>query len=316
MKASLVVPTFRKLALLEETLATLEGEPAERFEVVVASDGSPDGTNEFLRGYRPPYPLVPVLLDHNVGRAAARNAAIERTSHEIVIFLDDDMRVEPGFVDAHLAFHAAGPPGDRRAGVGDVNERAEVRSTPIGRYMATRGAHKILDQAPLPWRYFTSNNSSVRRADLVAVGGFDARYRAYGFEDTDLGLRLERERGVRFGFVPAARSTHLELYGLADVLAKKRICGEQSLRLFLADHPETLPELGLDRWLVLSGPEALVGRPHVRAPFGPLFTPWARDAALRWVRAAGDRVPDELFDFLVLWHFVAGLRKPAGTPAT
>lgn len=315
MKASFVVPTYNKLALLRETLATLEGEPAERFEVVVASDGSPDDTPAFLGAYRPPYPFTPVVLAQNVGRAAARNAAIEKTRNEVVIFLDDDMRVEPGFVAAHLAFHAEGG-AERRGGVGDVRERAEVEATPIGRYMATRGAHKILDEAPLPWRYFTSNNASVRREDLVAVGGFDARYRAYGFEDTDLGLRLERERGLRFGFVAAARSTHLESYDLSQVLLKKRVCGEQSLRLFLADHPETLPDLGLSRWLVLAGPEANRGIPRVRLPFSPLFTRGARDAALAWVRAAGDRVPDALFDYLVLWHFVAGLRTRERTPFT
>jgi GT2 family glycosyltransferase len=307
VKASLVVPTYRKLDLLRTTLASLEGEPADRFEVVVASDGSPDGTNAFLAAYRPPYPLVPVLLPRNEGRAAARNAAIERTRNEIVVFLDDDMRVEPGFVLAHLEHHAAAP-GERRGGVGDVSERPEVRATPIGHYMATRGAHKILDRAPLPWRYFTSNNASVRRDDLLAVGGFDPRYRAYGFEDTDLGLRLERERGVRFRFVAGARSTHLESYDLAQVLEKKRVCGEHSLRLFLADHPETLPDLGLDRWLELTGPGAVEGRPVVRAPWRPLFTAAVRDAALAWVRRSGARVPDALFDFLVLWHFVAGLR--------
>jgi GT2 family glycosyltransferase len=307
MRASLVVPTYRKLAILQETLASLEGEPADRFEVVVASDGSPDGTPAFLRAYRPPYALTPVLLESNVGRAAARNAALEQARHEIVIFLDDDMRVAPGFVAAHLAHHAAAE-GEHRAGVGDVDERPEVKATPVGHYMATRGAHKVRDSGPLPWRYFTSNNASVRREDLLAVGGFDPRYRAYGFEDTDLGLRLERERGVRFGFVAGARSTHLESYDLAQVLEKKRICGEHSLRLFLADHPETLPELGLARWLTLAGPGALEGRPRVRWPFAPLFTSLARDIALGWARRPGGGVPDAVFDYLVLWHFVAGLR--------
>ncbi len=307
MKASIVVPTYRKLAILRETLASLEDEPADRFEVVVASDGSPDATPAFLRAYRPPFPFTPVILEQNVGRAAARNAALERARHEIVIFLDDDMRVAPGFVAAHLAYHAAAP-AEHRGGVGDVDERPEVRATPIGRYMSTRGAHKVRDRAPLPWRYFTSNNASVRRDDLLAVGGFDARYRAYGFEDTDLGLRLERERGVRFGFIPAARSTHLETYDLAQVLEKKRVCGEHSLRLFLADHPETLPDLGLARWLELSGPGAAEGRPRVRWPFAPLFTPVARDLALAWTRRGAATAPDAVFDFLVLWHFVAGLR--------
>ena len=66
MKASIVIPTYRKLAILRETLASLEGEPVERFEVVVASDGSPDATPDFLRAHRPPFALTPVILEHNV----------------------------------------------------------------------------------------------------------------------------------------------------------------------------------------------------------------------------------------------------------
>jgi hypothetical protein len=46
----------------------------------------------------------------------------------------------------------------------------------------------------------------------------------------------------------------------------------------------------------------------VRWPFGPLFSPAARDFALAWARHGSAGVPDAVFDFLVLWHFVAGLR--------
>ncbi len=307
MKASRVVPTYRKRAMLAETLGSLEGEPADRFEVVVASDGSPDDTNEFLRSYRPPFPLVPVLLERNVGRAAARNAALARAQNEIVVFLDDDMRVEPGFIDAHLAHHAAAPQ-EARGGVGDVSERPDIRATPIGHYVGTRGAQKVRERGPIPWRYFATNNASVRRSDLLAIGGFDERYRAYGFEDTDLGLRLERERGVRFSFVTKARSTHLEGYGLAEIMGKKQACGEHSLRIFLADHPETLGDLGLARWLDLEGPGALAGRPRVRFPWHPLFTRPVRDAALGWAAAAGGTTQDAVFDYLVLWQVDAGLR--------
>jgi hypothetical protein len=46
----------------------------------------------------------------------------------------------------------------------------------------------------------------------------------------------------------------------------------------------------------------------VRSPYALLFTRPLRDLALGWARLSGDRVPDPVLDFLVLWHFVAGLR--------
>lgn len=315
MRASVLIPTFNKVAILRETLASLAASgPPPDLEVVVASDGSSDGTADYLSSARLSFALVPVLLPANVGRAAARNRALERTTGELVVFLDDDMQVEPGFVQAHLEFHkqsaaagtggAAGPV----AGVGNVRERPEVMATAIGRYMATRGAQKIQDHGPLPWRYFTTNNSSVPRADLVAVGGLDEAYRHYGFEDMDLGLRLAAERGIRFGFVAGARSTHLETYGLDDVLKKKRLCGEHSLRRFLARHPETLEELGLSPWVALSTEAGDAARARVQFPYAPLFARAPYEAALAWAQKARGPVPDLVFDFLVLWNYVEGLR--------
>ena len=250
-----------------------------------------------------------MLLEQQRGpRRGAQRRARRGPGTSSSIFLDDDMRVEPGFVAAHLALPRRRARASTAAGWGTSTSgprSGRPRSAATWRPAART---RCAISGPLPWRYFPSNNASVRREDLLAVGGFDPRYRAYGFEDTDLGLRLERERGVRFGFVTGARSTHLESYDLAQVLEKKRICGEHSLRLFLADHPETLPDLGLARWLELAGPGRARGPPAralaVRAPVHP-DRPRPRP---RLGRRPGGGVPDAVFDFLVLWHFVAGLR--------
>lgn len=308
MRVSVVTPTHNKLPLLTRTLRTLAAQvfdPAD-LEAVVVDDGSTDGTAEFLAAHRPPFRLVPVRLDENRGRAAARNRGVDRAVGELVVFLDDDMELDPGFLRAHVAFHEANP---GAVGVGNVVNHPEIVMAPIDRYMSTRGAQKIRNRGPLPWRYFSTNNASVRRADLAAVGGFDEGFTTYGFEDLELAYRLERERGTRFGFVEDARSLHIHAHTLDEVLAKKTLCGRASLRHLFAKHPETRRLLGFHRW---DPPRAgdpwrlnamrVVLRAFFRAPVYRLVKPLAR------MPLGG--LTDRAIDYLVMYHYLQGLNEP------
>ena len=207
MRITVVTPTYNKLHLLRRTLASLEAQDigADRFELVVVDDGSSDGTEEYLREYEAPFGLEVVRAPANRGRAAARNRGLERASGALVVFLDDVVLV-PGFLLAHHELHAGCA---RVSGIGNLVNHPEVTMAPVDRYMSTRGAQKIKTRGPLPWRYFSTNNSSVLRADLDAVGGFDEDFRYYGFEDLEIAYRLQRQRGLEFRFVEAARSLHI-----------------------------------------------------------------------------------------------------------
>jgi len=65
--------------------------PAELLEVVVASDGSTDGTPEEAAAD----PRVRVIVLSRVGKAAALNAAIAASSGEVVVFTDANSRFAP-----------------------------------------------------------------------------------------------------------------------------------------------------------------------------------------------------------------------------
>jgi len=311
MKVSLVIPTHNKVGLLRRTLDSLGGQRTDGgFEAVVVDDGSTDGTGAFLESFRPGYPLIPVAGERNRGRAAARNRGLARVTGDLVVFLDDDMELDPGFLEAHRAFHAAR---SRAAGVGNVVNHPEVTRAPIDRYMSTRGAQKIRDRAPLPWKYFTTNNSSVRREDLEAVGGFDEGFVTYGFEDLELAWRLERERGLSFHFVPEARSHHIHPHSLEDVLEKKTLCGRSSLSYLFRKHPETRRALGYHRFdpprledplalnltrllyrTLLTRPVYTLVKPLARLPLGP--------------------VTFRVLDYLVQYHYLEGMKHPLPSP--
>ncbi|GFO56856.1 glycosyl transferase [Geomonas sp. Red276] len=71
-------------ARLENLLA--QEYPADRFLVVVVSDGSTDRTNEIVLSYAPRVLLVP--LSERVGKAAALNYGVAAATGELVVFAD------------------------------------------------------------------------------------------------------------------------------------------------------------------------------------------------------------------------------------
>lgn len=60
--------------------------PSEQIQVVVASDGSTDGTNDLIRQYSDR--VTSVILSRSQGKASALNEAVRCASGEILVFLD------------------------------------------------------------------------------------------------------------------------------------------------------------------------------------------------------------------------------------
>lgn len=313
MKISVVTPTHDKRDLLRRTLESLAGQdlaPGE-FEVVVVDDRSTDGTPAYLASHRPPFDLRVVTLTENLGRAAARNRGVERAAGELVVFLDDDMETSPGFLRAHRTLHEMEGP---VIGVGNVRNHPSISVAPIDRYMSTRGAQKIRGRGPLPWKYFSTNNSSIRREDFVAVGGFDENFKTYGFEDMELALRLERERGLAIRFVEAARSLHLHAHSLEELLEKKALAGRSSLRYLFMKHPEAKRDLGYERFDPVKAGDPL-GRNLARIFYRTLLTPPIRGVVRPLAGLRLGALTDLCIDYLVQYEYLRGLREsppPAG----
>ena len=103
VRASVLIPTYNRRAFLQQTLKSLEAQSAgaDRYEVVVAVDGSTDDTVETLKNLTTTYPLRWVY-QRNQGSAAASNTAARQAQHQILIFLDDDQVASPELVAVHI----------------------------------------------------------------------------------------------------------------------------------------------------------------------------------------------------------------------
>src|SRR6266550_3444939 len=96
---SVIVASRNRRDLLRRCLDSLcrqTCDPAS-YEVIVADDGSTDGTAETVERLRTPFALRLLRLEQ-AGQAAAQNAAIEASEGEICLILDDDVIASPELV--------------------------------------------------------------------------------------------------------------------------------------------------------------------------------------------------------------------------
>src|SRR5260370_36826317 len=100
---SIVIPNWNGRDLLARYLpyveAAVAGNPAN--EILVVDNGSTDGSVQFLREN---FPSVKALaLERNLGFGGGSNAGFQAAANDIVVLLNNDMRVEPGFLAPLLA---------------------------------------------------------------------------------------------------------------------------------------------------------------------------------------------------------------------
>src|SRR5690606_7243648 len=76
-------------------------------EILVTAGAADDGTRAIIlaRARSSPLRLHVIELGTRQGPAVARNAALERASADLLVFVDSDVIVPRGFFEAHMAAH-------------------------------------------------------------------------------------------------------------------------------------------------------------------------------------------------------------------
>lgn len=180
--ASIVIATRNRAGLLRGCLARLSAQSAAgRFEVIVVDNGSTDETAAVVQTAADGGLTIRRIYVAEPNRGKARNAGIAASSGAAILFCDDDTLPPRSWAEAHLAALDMDP---KRVVSGPIiNVEGDGDLPPPSAKNFSRA-------------FLCTCNASVSRAELEAVGGFDERYHLYGWEDTDLGVRL-RARGAR-----------------------------------------------------------------------------------------------------------------------
>jgi glycosyltransferase involved in cell wall biosynthesis len=198
-RVSVVVPTYKRTALLDRCLEALlkQDLPPADYEIIIVDDAGCAETDEMVeqwaeRARLSGHSIVYLPAKYAHGPAAARNIGLRAARSEIIAFTDDDCVPSPGWLRAGLAAMT-----DEVAGVAG---RISVPLNGVPTDYEYNASHMAQCD-------FVTANCFYRRDALLLVGGFDERFTMAWREDTDLIFTL-RECGLQFACAPDALVIH------------------------------------------------------------------------------------------------------------
>ena len=104
MDASILICTYNRAGLLAETLGTIAAmavDPSLRWEVIVVDNNSTDGTRAVAESAARTFPApIRWLFEPRQGKSHALNTGIAACAAEVIVFTDDDVQIDPGWLEA------------------------------------------------------------------------------------------------------------------------------------------------------------------------------------------------------------------------
>lgn len=213
VKVTVVIPNYNGIKFLNDCLdSVLNQEPdTPEYEVLVVDNGSVDGSVEFLRER---YPEVRVeALSGNTGFCHAVNVGIQLSASPYVILLNNDTKVEDGFVKSLYSSMEKRPDAFSVSARMLMWDKPELLDDAGDRYCVlgwayARGKGKPAELYSRPCEIFSSCGGAAiyRRCIFDEIGYFDEEHFAY-LEDLDIGYRA-RIYGYRNYYEPSAGVIH------------------------------------------------------------------------------------------------------------
>ncbi|BDA74150.1 probable glycosyl transferase [Calothrix sp. PCC 7716] len=236
---SVIIPTYGREEPLRDSIDDILNQDYPNYEIIVV-DQTPQHKPEIetylqqqtkcckIKWFRLNWASLP----------GARNYAVRRSIGEIILFIDDDVKVEPGFLKAHAQNFIDKP--EVGAVAGRVFDRMKMADASIGRTQGDAN-YKSIDYLPpqamdpgIAWYYIDlvhtvkpqqvltarGCNMSFRREIFFKHGlHFDERFRGSAVrEESDFCLRL-RQTGYKIWYDPEAHLIHIgeETGGCHDI---------------------------------------------------------------------------------------------------
>ena len=234
---TVAMPAYNAAATVGAAIRSVLAQTYDDFELVVADDGSTDGTAEEVAGFDDP--RVRLLRAGRQGLARARNAAVGAGTGRYVSMLDSDDLWLPGYLEAMEAALAARPD----AGLAYTD--AWVLDDVTRRIQRVTAMHYQDPPAVVPdradaflrlllERNFVYTSATVPRAVLEEVGGFRPELAAS--EDYELWLRIAA-RGYGAVRPPGVLAVHRKRAGSVSTSDERMTVGlRDAYRIVAAEY--------------------------------------------------------------------------------
>ncbi len=231
MELSIVIPTYNRANKLKQSLEYLQKQSTRGFEVIIVDDGSTDETKLIIEKIKKSSWLdLKYFYQKNQKQGVARNLGISKASGNLILFLGDDILALPHLVENHLAVHRAFPD-TNIAVLGHTTWAPFLSINEYMRFLEWAGWQfnynkidrlkaftrfkeykdfsfkgKFLPQKIQYWFFYTSNLSLKK--ELLSRENFDENFKAYGWEDIELGKRLTQKENLHLYYNPQATAYH------------------------------------------------------------------------------------------------------------
>ncbi len=291
---SVVFGTFQQVDILKKVLAEFECQTLapDEFEVVVVDSSSSDGTQEFLNSYRPAYCFLPII-QKNLGKASARNRAIQEAKGDIILITDADMIPHPDLVKTHLEAHQKSK--NRSCYEGVTLNMTALHWPPETKKLYPYIQRTYSEGARLGWYYFLTGNVSLPKSLFQDLEGFDPDFTGYGWEDLELGYRLSQKKYPLYYLKPAI-NYHYHVVTQEEEISRCKKKGE-SAKILLSKHPELKLFLGLNPLSIWIFPKISFQGPFYR---------WVLESCFNSKNSLKKKFG---FWFLKEYHYLSGLLK-------
>jgi glucosyl-dolichyl phosphate glucuronosyltransferase len=263
MDISVLICTRNNAVRLRKTLSHIAAcriPPDVTWEVVLVGHRCEDGTAEVAGEMARSLPLA-YCTETREGLSDARNSAIAASSGGLLIFTDDDVTPDPGWIEAYWQEFKASPTGSFWGGPIESDfedENPDWNLIKLGprsvKGLDLGGNTRRLPNESVP---FVGANWACSRDAILAAGGFDPSLglnsglaNPNAGEETDLMRRLI-QAGLEAWYLPAARLHHYVPKGkvtLAHLARRHRAAGCYEARELPAGR--IVPLLEMPRWVV------------------------------------------------------------------
>ncbi len=172
----------------------------------------------------------------------ARNRGLKEATGDIILFIGDDIFLEPGFLMQHMNIHTLNPD-ENVVVLGYTTWDPFLTITPYMRFLESSGwqfAYHLLEEGfvkhPEPYKFFYTSNISLKKS-LFEKEKFSSQFTDYGWEDIELAYRLWSKHEMRLYYEPKAVAFHHHMMSEKDLEKRMETVGRSAI-VFESLHPK------------------------------------------------------------------------------
>ncbi len=211
---SVIVTTYNWPEALRACLESLLAQDDGYFEIIIADDGSTQDTQDLVQTFKSQSPIQikhAYQADKGFRAGTIRNKAVALSAGDYLVFLDGDCIVFSDFIQKHRRLAEPGffVPGNRILLSQCFTQKVLQQHIPLHQRSAfffigcwlTGKINRFLPLLTFPFDFFRYRhpkrwqkamtcNLALFKQDFMAVNGFDEAFEGWGYEDSDLVIRL------------------------------------------------------------------------------------------------------------------------------